>query len=575
MKIGRNDRCPCGSGRKYKRCHLGREPLKEVPTLLPDTPAITFEEIRSGFRNLAERALTEPAAFATGVLDYARREIPFESVASGTEPRFHVWGAGALALAALALPQSRQPIFPLRCPQPDYVRELLTRLGGFSANELPAKKDSVWLTIQRIISLQPSLQGDSQTRFFQSLFLLELVDGSAQRLSPSSPYDPLFDQYVGCTALEYVGMLFGFYAQSRIESVFNVETLFKGSEHAARLRALAERIFASEGSLQENVGDLLDTNFPNHQAEGLVQAFFAAYPFIKVNDTRYLPALHPFLRLLAASGPVFRTLELARKAAEARGQSRPWTNAHSEKMGRRFEELLRTLIETARLPGQWEAEYEYVKGQKSPDFILFEDAETVILIQAKLKRMTPGAFFGYDLDTFRADIERFAEMIWRSIRYLRTLQAGRRAGDPLADSVTERVLAGKRVVLIGIAPFLSPVFVPGLPRDAIIDAVKNNIRDDGRNPFDDIAGWHIMGFEELAMFFSLPPRAALGQAILDYVREMGDTFITPDGGMVPSFRNWCIHRSRPAKAEPPAAWPRALQLLSTYTKDLFRPAPVT
>lgn len=35
MKIGRNDRCPCGSGLKYKKCHLGRplhvfpEPFKE------------------------------------------------------------------------------------------------------------------------------------------------------------------------------------------------------------------------------------------------------------------------------------------------------------------------------------------------------------------------------------------------------------------------------------------------------------------------------------------------------------------------------------------------------------------
>src|SRR5579863_7289840 len=26
MKPGRNDPCPCGSGRKYKRCHLGKWP---------------------------------------------------------------------------------------------------------------------------------------------------------------------------------------------------------------------------------------------------------------------------------------------------------------------------------------------------------------------------------------------------------------------------------------------------------------------------------------------------------------------------------------------------------------------
>ena len=24
-KVGRNDRCPCGSGKKFKKCHMGRE----------------------------------------------------------------------------------------------------------------------------------------------------------------------------------------------------------------------------------------------------------------------------------------------------------------------------------------------------------------------------------------------------------------------------------------------------------------------------------------------------------------------------------------------------------------------
>lgn len=24
MKVGRNDPCPCGSGKKFKKCHLGR-----------------------------------------------------------------------------------------------------------------------------------------------------------------------------------------------------------------------------------------------------------------------------------------------------------------------------------------------------------------------------------------------------------------------------------------------------------------------------------------------------------------------------------------------------------------------
>ena len=31
-KIGRNDPCPCGSGKKYKHCHLGSTLEEDVPT---------------------------------------------------------------------------------------------------------------------------------------------------------------------------------------------------------------------------------------------------------------------------------------------------------------------------------------------------------------------------------------------------------------------------------------------------------------------------------------------------------------------------------------------------------------
>jgi len=41
-KIGRNDECPCGSGKKFKRCHLGREGellLDETEEILPEISA--------------------------------------------------------------------------------------------------------------------------------------------------------------------------------------------------------------------------------------------------------------------------------------------------------------------------------------------------------------------------------------------------------------------------------------------------------------------------------------------------------------------------------------------------------
>jgi preprotein translocase subunit SecA len=37
LKLGRNDPCPCGSGKKFKNCHMGRE--NELPGAMAKAPA--------------------------------------------------------------------------------------------------------------------------------------------------------------------------------------------------------------------------------------------------------------------------------------------------------------------------------------------------------------------------------------------------------------------------------------------------------------------------------------------------------------------------------------------------------
>ena len=53
-KIGRNEPCPCGSGKKFKRCCLGKEP--DIPTSLTDT-----QKAQISLRN-AVNAIQETAA---------------------------------------------------------------------------------------------------------------------------------------------------------------------------------------------------------------------------------------------------------------------------------------------------------------------------------------------------------------------------------------------------------------------------------------------------------------------------------------------------------------------------------
>ena len=48
-KVGRNDLCPCGSGKKFKKCHMGRED----ELVLDGIDEIT-EEISVGITSLPE-----------------------------------------------------------------------------------------------------------------------------------------------------------------------------------------------------------------------------------------------------------------------------------------------------------------------------------------------------------------------------------------------------------------------------------------------------------------------------------------------------------------------------------------
>nr|WP_199768697.1 SEC-C metal-binding domain-containing protein [Sphingobacterium sp. HMA12] len=49
MKIGRNDPCPCGSGKKYKKCHWGSD-VATTPARITDTRQLTFKELIRGYR---------------------------------------------------------------------------------------------------------------------------------------------------------------------------------------------------------------------------------------------------------------------------------------------------------------------------------------------------------------------------------------------------------------------------------------------------------------------------------------------------------------------------------------------
>jgi len=63
VKTGRNDPCPCGSGRKYKRCCLGKSEAAQAPRSEPISPAVTADMIpRMGDEAGVERETKRLAA---------------------------------------------------------------------------------------------------------------------------------------------------------------------------------------------------------------------------------------------------------------------------------------------------------------------------------------------------------------------------------------------------------------------------------------------------------------------------------------------------------------------------------
>src|SRR5688572_19059996 len=51
-ETGRNDVCPCGSGKKYKKCHLMADEAAAAPPVTPPNP---LDHVQNGWRLFEER----------------------------------------------------------------------------------------------------------------------------------------------------------------------------------------------------------------------------------------------------------------------------------------------------------------------------------------------------------------------------------------------------------------------------------------------------------------------------------------------------------------------------------------
>ncbi len=71
IDIGRNDPCPCGSGKKYKKCCLGREKTGPAET----TNAEVFENLKEALEGQSFPSMEEAQAFAEGFMRQSNQAV--------------------------------------------------------------------------------------------------------------------------------------------------------------------------------------------------------------------------------------------------------------------------------------------------------------------------------------------------------------------------------------------------------------------------------------------------------------------------------------------------------------------
>jgi hypothetical protein len=333
-----------------------------------------------------------------------------------------------------------------------------------------------------------------------------------------------------------------------------------------RLRAVAARVLSGLSAPGEEVAERIRTEFREYEADGLVQAWFSQAPLVRASDGMFLAAPHPFLRLAAAAGAFYRALTLAREHAEQAGSLKPWTNAHSSEMGRRFETFTSRLLEKARSPGDEVAgEYSYLKGQEalSPDFLITNTLRPreVLLVQAKLKRLVPGAFYGFSAEDFRGDATgALAELVWKTLRYVYRVETtpDARLDDahrPLHDLIRQAETIG----LLGVLPAMPSLFHVKEFRDLVLAGVHENLKAKERAWLEKSAQrfslWHIFDTEELCAFIAA--RTTSDESLLGALR------IVPDAAglrrarsprrhrdVLPRLVHHCPHGRPPPRSDP-------------------------
>ena len=542
-KIRRNERCPCGSGEKFKRCHLGNWPPRATNAEVIQSELVAplrFPELAALIETALGRAGMHPLTVVASVVRRVRERIGQFDMQ--TDDGLHVRAAGAAILAACyqdGVHDYEAAQVPIALgEEADQILKLVnSRLDSRTG---PTRDDALRMLLQMLCT-QGTLQAIDAFALFRTLYLLELENFEVG--VRESRYDELFQQAYGCSAAEYLALMQGIWT-SALTSDFIEPTFLQHSPVAEKLTPIAARILKENSCRIEDVKARVDElGWPG--VDGVVAAFFAKYPFIEHRPAVYSMAPHPYIRLFATTAPVFALLELARRRA-GRADS-----AESIRMGERFEAMVGNLLLETFDRKDLVPEHAVDKsGRRGADFILFEPSGAT-LVQAKIKSLTRSAFYGFDLDALRADARSsIAKSISQSVAYLTWLDSpeAERTLTAEAREVRTRLRASPRLFLLGIVPAMPSVFHVDDFRQMVLEGIQERLKPAEKEWFrrnaSRIAGWHVIDSDELACFVGRRGKWGLNDALVEYVSvpEFG-RFLVDDRFIAP-FRGYVAARGR-------------------------------
>jgi hypothetical protein len=474
---------------------------------------------------------------------------------------FHVWQVGAAFLAALVCSNGALSI---QSAKPDAVSTgdvvaILTRAGGLaSATRIAEGARVSRLERERIVlrtlCTRSSLQRDFIAQLSLTLHLLGIWDVDKEQAGDAY-CDTLFQNRFSCTAREYAEVLFACWAQAARSCVLKPVDWFDSSIDKERNRCVAARVLDTLACPAGNVAQQISDQFSQFEADGLVQAWFASYPFVGAADDFFVAAPLPFLRLAASVSVFYQALALARQDADDEGSEKPWTNKYSSEMGRRFERFMHFLLAKARVSTDtiWE-EYRYLEKDNalSPDFLVTnaQRPREVLIVQAKLKRLVPGAFYGFSLEDFERDAKgALAELVWKSIRYIYRIHV--RPDTQLSQShlaLHDSIRRADSLALLGVVPSLPALFQAQSYRDLLWEGVAENLEEKERQWLatnqQRFSLWHVLDAEEICGFVGAREEFGNGESLLsalsDYLSAPGFGKLATTGGILSSFKDWYL-----------------------------------